>query len=262
MRPICRVAAIEVIKALLSNSTQQITVRMESSFKAPVPQTVDSNNATVVQQFARYPPSFDTGLRSGSPGSARGAFAASQSPPMRRKETPRSLQSSPSRPSVGTVNQQSGLRSGISTSPPANDLNSRQSHSSEFDRDRDAERRTLPSREVTDESIDDAYVSFIMYCNPNVPISTDSSELRKTFRAPPRSDGKSFSIYILWELIRKLDQKELKTWIQLAIELGVEPPSAEKKQSTQKVQQYAVRLKVGSEHQMTYFDRRTLLIVG
>ncbi|KAL1867241.1 hypothetical protein Plec18167_008782 [Paecilomyces lecythidis] len=40
-----------------------------------------------------------------------------------------------------------------------------------------------------------------------------------------------------------MDKKELKTWIQLATELGVEPPSAEKGQSSQKVQQYAVRLK-------------------
>lgn len=107
-----------------------------------------------------------------------------------------------------------------------------------------AETRVLPSREVTDENIDDAYVLFIFYCNPNVPSSVDTSELRKTFRCPPRSDGKSFSVFTLFELIRKLDTKEIKTWIQLAIELGVEPPSMEKKQSTQKVQQYAVRLKV------------------
>ena len=97
---------------------------------------------------------------------------------------------------------------------------------------------------MTDSNIDDAYVMFILYCNPNVPPSVDTSELRKTFRSPPRSDGKSFSVFTLFELIRKLDSKELKTWIQLAIELGVEPPSLEKKQSTQKVQQYAVRLKV------------------
>jgi hypothetical protein len=109
-----------------------------------------------------------------------------------------------------------------------------------------AESRSLPSRDITDESIDDAYIMFIFYCNPNVPLSADSTELRKTFRCPPRSDGKSFSIFTLWELIKKLDNKELKTWIQLAIELGVEPPDMEKKQSTQKVQQYAVRLKVRS----------------
>ncbi|KAJ5493414.1 hypothetical protein N7539_002160 [Penicillium diatomitis] len=106
-----------------------------------------------------------------------------------------------------------------------------------------AESRYLPSREVSDDTIDDAYVTFILYCNPNVPSSVDTSELRKTFRSPPRSDGKSFSVFTLYQLIRKLDNKELKTWVQLAMELGVEPPSQEKKQSTQKVQQYAVRLK-------------------
>ena len=106
------------------------------------------------------------------------------------------------------------------------------------------ESRTLPSRDLTDETIDDAFIAFIFYCNPNVPLSVNTYELRRTFRCPPRSDGKNFSIFTLWELIRKLDSKELKTWIQLSIELGVEPPSMEKKQSTQKVQQYAVRLKV------------------
>ncbi len=83
-----------------------------------------------------------------------------------------------------------------------------------------------------------------MYCNPSVPPDTDTTELRKTFRGPPKSDGKNFSTFTLFELIRKLDQKEIKTWAQLAIDLGVEPPSLEKGQSAQKVQQYAVRLKV------------------
>lgn len=106
------------------------------------------------------------------------------------------------------------------------------------------ESRELPSRNVTDDTIDDAYVSFILYCNPNVPSSVDTSELRRVFRCPPRSDGKSYSVFTLFGLIQKLQSKQLKTWIQLAIELGVEPPSLEKKQSTQKVHQYAVRLKV------------------
>ncbi|KAM3077350.1 hypothetical protein ACMFMG_006700 [Clarireedia jacksonii] len=103
--------------------------------------------------------------------------------------------------------------------------------------------RTLPSRDVTDQTFDDAYVAFIMYCNPSVASDTDASELKKTFRAPPKSDGKSFSTFTLFELIRKLENKELKTWAQLAIDLGVEPPALDKGQSAQKVQQYAVRLK-------------------
>lgn len=107
-----------------------------------------------------------------------------------------------------------------------------------------AQIRQLPPREVTDQTLDDAYVAFILHCNPAVPMNTDSAELRKVFRAPPRSDGKNFSTYRLFELIRMLENKEIRTWSQLAIQLGVEPPSAEKNQSAQKVQQYAVRLKV------------------
>ncbi|KAI9657120.1 MAG: hypothetical protein M1821_003286 [Bathelium mastoideum] len=103
--------------------------------------------------------------------------------------------------------------------------------------------RKLPSRDVSDETIDDAYAEFILYCNPFFPLNADTTELRKAFRAPPKSDGKSFNIYNLFELIRRFNNKDIKTWTQLALELGVEPPSAEKGQSTQKVQQYSVRLK-------------------
>lgn len=103
--------------------------------------------------------------------------------------------------------------------------------------------RTLPSREVTDDNFDDAYVSFIMYCNPSIPPDTDTSELRKIFRAPPKSDNKTFNTFNLFELIQKFEAKEIKTWAQLVEDLGVEKPSFEKKQSAQKVQQYAVRLK-------------------
>lgn len=106
--------------------------------------------------------------------------------------------------------------------------------------------RELPSRDQTDASFDDAYVSFVMYCNPSVSADTDTTELRKTFRSPPKSDGKTFSPFTLFELIKKLELKELKTWAQLAIELGVEQPVLEKGQSAQKIQQYAVRLKVSS----------------
>ena len=102
---------------------------------------------------------------------------------------------------------------------------------------------SLPSRDFSDADIDDAYVRFILYANPGVPRNVDTTELRRVFRAPPRSDGKSFSVNTLWQLIKKLENKELKTWSQLAIELGVEPPSTEKGQSAQKIQQYAVRLK-------------------
>jgi hypothetical protein len=106
------------------------------------------------------------------------------------------------------------------------------------------QKRALPPRDVTEDTIEDAYVAFILYCNPNVPVPADLSDLRRGFRNPPKSDGKSFSTYTLFELIRKLENKVIKSWSQLALLLGVEPPNAEKRQSTQKVQQYAVRLKV------------------
>ena len=104
--------------------------------------------------------------------------------------------------------------------------------------------RALPLIDIKDETIDDAYVQFILFCNPSIPLSTDSTELRRGFRSPPKSDGKTFNSFALFELIKRLESKELSTWTQLVIELGVEPPDASKNQSTQKVQQYAVRLKV------------------
>ncbi|EAQ86989.1 hypothetical protein CHGG_08242 [Chaetomium globosum CBS 148.51] len=103
--------------------------------------------------------------------------------------------------------------------------------------------RALPDRSVNSASIEDAYTAFVLYCNPGVPIDTDSAALREAFRTPPKSGGKSFSTYTLFELIKKLETKELKTWAELALKLGVEPPDQEKGQSSQKIQQYAVRLK-------------------
>lgn len=105
-------------------------------------------------------------------------------------------------------------------------------------------RRTLPDRAVNDASIEAAYVAFILYCNPAVPLKTDTAALCEAFRTPPKSGGKSFSTFTLFELIKKLESKELKTWAELALRLGVEPPDQEKGQSSQKIQQYAVRLKV------------------
>lgn len=110
--------------------------------------------------------------------------------------------------------------------------------------DQSSEDRALPTVEITDESIDQAYVDFILYCNPSVPLDTDSTELKKGFRNPPMSDGKKFSPFTLYGLISRLENKDIKTWVQLVVELGVELPDPAKGQSTQKVQQYAVRLKV------------------
>lgn len=233
---------------------------MQSTFPTVINQPERSElgaSPMVIQQYARYPASIEPGIQSASSiGSAHSQLANSKSPPLHRKATPRSVQSSPTiqRPAVPPGPP---ARSGPSMSPPIFDsLRQRQMRDS-IDR---ADSRTLPSRDITDENIDDAYVLFIFYCNPNVPSSADSTELRKTFRCPPRSDGKSFSIFTLWELIKRLDSKELKTWIQLAIELGVEPPDMEKKQSTQKVQQYAVRLKVRISYSSIFFQLTHFLL--
>lgn len=104
--------------------------------------------------------------------------------------------------------------------------------------------RALPSQDVTDETFDNAFASFILYCNPSFALSTDTSELVKLFRIPPKSDGNAFSTWSLFELIGKFSAGEIKTWTQLALDLGVSLPDTDKGQSTQKVQQYSVRLKV------------------
>ncbi|KAI8955755.1 ARS binding protein 2-domain-containing protein [Xylaria longipes] len=117
-------------------------------------------------------------------------------------------------------------------------------------------RPMLPNRSVTSGTIEDAYVSFILHCNPGVPLDVDTTSLREAFRTPPKSEGKSFSTFTLFELITKLHQKEIKTWAELALRLGVEPPDHEKGQSSQKIQQYAVRLKrwMHSMHVNAFFD--------
>ncbi|CAG8103365.1 unnamed protein product [Penicillium salamii] len=218
---------------------------MEISF--PVMMDSDRSNRgdlggpqMVIQQYARYPPAMESTLQSASSlGSARSQLDINKSPPLQRRETPRSLQASPR--GMRSVIPSSANRPGPSMSPPLFDP---QRHQPMKDTADHADSRVLPSRDITEDTIDDAYVAFILYCNPNVPSSVDTAELRKTFRCLPRSDGKSFNIFTLFGLIRKrLQNEELKTWIQLAIELGVEPPCMEKKQSTQKVQQYTVRLK-------------------
>ncbi|GAB1313623.1 hypothetical protein MFIFM68171_03833 [Madurella fahalii] len=117
-------------------------------------------------------------------------------------------------------------------------------------------RPALPNRNVDADSIEDAYVAFILCCNPAVPLQSNTAALREAFRTPPKSGGKSFSTFTLFELIKKLETKELKTWAELALRLGVEPPDQEKGQSSQKIQQYAVRLKrwMHSMHVDAFFE--------
>lgn len=117
-------------------------------------------------------------------------------------------------------------------------------------------RPPLPDVNVTQETIEDAYVDFIFHCNPHVPLDTDTVMLRDTFSDPPKSGGKSFNTFVLFGLIKQLENKEIKTWAELALKLGVDPPDPEKGESSQKIQQYAVRLKrwMHSMHIDAFFE--------
>ena len=84
--------------------------------------------------------------------------------------------------------------------------------------------RSLPSREVSAATITDAYVAFILYCNPHFPLDVETTTLQANFNSLPKSDNREFESYPLFQLIQKLDAKEIKTWSQLALELGVDAP--------------------------------------
>lgn len=112
--------------------------------------------------------------------------------------------------------------------------------------------RTLPPRQVTAATIEDAYVQFIIYCNPALPNKADIASLRESFRVPPKSGGKSFDPFAIFELVRQFYAKEIKTWAELTMRLGVEPPDLSKDESSQKVAQYGVRLKVGHIRKVLY----------
>ncbi|KAK8179326.1 ARS binding protein 2-domain-containing protein [Phyllosticta citribraziliensis] len=71
------------------------------------------------------------------------------------------------------------------------------------------------------------------------------------------SDNKTFDLWKLYGLIGKLESGEIKTWIQLALDLGVDSPGPG--QSAQKVQQYAVRLKVSFFHHGCCFNLKWAL---
>ncbi|KAF4462548.1 hypothetical protein FALBO_10656, partial [Fusarium albosuccineum] len=119
-----------------------------------------------------------------------------------------------------------------------------------------AARPSLPDRHVTAESIEDAYVRFIFYCNPALSLSIETTSLREAFRNPPRSGGKSFNTFAIYELVRKFYDNEIRTWTELTTRLGVEPPDPSKEESAQKIAQYGVRLKkwMNSMHVKAFFE--------
>ncbi|XP_044724479.1 ARS binding protein 2 domain-containing protein [Hirsutella rhossiliensis] len=114
----------------------------------------------------------------------------------------------------------------------------------------------LPDRHVTADSIEDAYVRFIFYCNPALPHDADTASLREAFRSPPRSGGKVFHPFTIFGLVARFYARDIKTWTELTTLLGVEPPDLSKDESAQKVAQYGVRLKkwMNSMHVRAFFE--------
>lgn len=155
--------------------------------------------------------------------------------------SPRSFHTSPRIQQTGTPTSSVG-RAAYSMSPPPPHASFSELDSMTAKTEM-AGTRTPPPRNITNETIEDAYVQFILYANPGISRDVDTTELRRAFRAPPKSDGRSFDVFTIWELVRLLDSKELKSWSELVTRLGVEPPSVEKGQSVQKIQQYGVRLR-------------------
>ncbi|CAG8596385.1 10651_t:CDS:2, partial [Paraglomus occultum] len=113
--------------------------------------------------------------------------------------------------------------------------------------------RSLPERTITEANIAQRYIEFIFYCNPSAPLETDMTSLLRAFFAVPKSDGKQFSPWHLYQLVAKHESGEIKTWTKLAQQLGVE---RNEESSPQKIQQYAVRLKkwMRSIHLDAFFD--------
>ncbi|KAF4553964.1 putative ARS-binding protein [Elsinoe fawcettii] len=104
--------------------------------------------------------------------------------------------------------------------------------------------RVLPGREVNQDNITDAYVQFILFCNPAYPNDIDTAGLRDLFNKPPSSNQKSFEVFDIYVLFKRLNEFDgIRTWQQLALELGVEPGIGEDGAGSQRVPQYIVRLK-------------------
>ncbi|ODQ51612.1 hypothetical protein SAICODRAFT_26696 [Saitoella complicata NRRL Y-17804] len=92
----------------------------------------------------------------------------------------------------------------------------------------------------TPEKFTRMYVDFIIYCNPAVPLTHRTTPLEEAFNSVPKSDDKSFPIWDVFELHKRLQSGEIKNWASLAAELGVRRPT---KQNKQKLTQYGHKLK-------------------
>lgn len=115
---------------------------------------------------------------------------------------------------------------------------------------------TLPDADVTRDTITAAYLQFMFYCNPALPADCDTVSLEEAFCNPPRSGGKLFETFTIYNLVCKFYNKDIKTWSELITLLGVDPPDMAKDESAQKIAQYGVRLKkwMHSMHVKAFFE--------
>lgn len=118
--------------------------------------------------------------------------------------------------------------------------------------------RVLPSREVNRDTIQPAFVQFILFCNPEFnDEEADTERLGEVFSSPPTSSKKSFHVYDVYLQVKRLLGGEIKLWSQVALDLGVEPgPDEERSGASQRVVQYIVRLKrwMKLTHTDAFFD--------
>ncbi|CAB52738.1 ARS binding protein Abp2 [Schizosaccharomyces pombe] len=111
----------------------------------------------------------------------------------------------------------------------------------------------LPSRhDVSADNITEKFCQFCLCCNPWYA-GADTRQLANAFNMIPKSEGQKFEIWVLFLLVRQYHQKIINSWSKLVGFLGVERKD---EQSTQKIQQYVVRLKrwMSQTHVDAFFD--------
>ncbi|EPY53498.1 ARS binding protein Abp2 [Schizosaccharomyces cryophilus OY26] len=111
----------------------------------------------------------------------------------------------------------------------------------------------LPSKlDVNADNITEKFCQFCLCCNPWYA-GADTRLLANAFNSIPKSEGQKFDIWVLFLLIRQYHQKVISSWSKLVGFLGVERKD---EQSTQKIQQYVVRLKrwMNQMHVDAFFD--------
>ncbi|KAF0427631.1 hypothetical protein F8M41_005996 [Gigaspora margarita] len=183
-----------------------------------------------------------------------------QTPPKAPKQStsPRSVRKTRGASKAGSTTENSSNSStdkvdSVNTAPINISNSSVPTFSASSTQSTNVSRRNLPQKDVNQDNIADRYVEFILYCNPSAPSDLDVSSLIRSFSAVPKSDGKTFETWVLYQLVSKHHSGEIKTWTKLAQQLGVERTSGS---SPQKIQQYAVRLKkwMRSIHIDAFFD--------